>query len=294
MQNGNEGSEQYRAKNVTSFAKWLINPDDYDEAAGDSAMGGVIFESLTHPVNCAVDGKGFVIVGQDSVPYVQRIQPPDGAANRARRGKDPVAGPGVVAAPDGSVWVACLKASGLVNRFPPGNAIPTVVEVAKNSHSQKFEKINFAAAAVNWAGQRTQEDVPLDYEALVKAQIMQATVGKKVIHFAFATKPRNIMYVLTTSLLSPTNSAPEEVLEVFFDDDWAAPLPDQEAQSYSLGLLSSTHRIITVPHPVRPLVVITLWAADQLTQLTNFSMAVFVPSRRMAASQMGQMQEAGR
>jgi hypothetical protein len=221
------------------YAAWLINPEDYDENAADGAMGGQLFESLAKPVNCAADTKGRVIVGQDANAYVMSIDtsvsPATAKQIALEASKTPTAGPGVVAAPDGSVWVACIMASGYINRFRPGSDVPESHQLGRSHFMAE------AAEDVLLSKSLLSSNERFELSTSGKQALLQTLEGRRVIHFAFGS---NKMYALTT-MLGAMLGAPEAIIEVPMTAEGDIDGTGEE-NTWFLGLNGNTHRIIAI------------------------------------------------
>uniref|UniRef100_A0A7S0JDR0 SMP-30/Gluconolactonase/LRE-like region domain-containing protein n=1 Tax=Calcidiscus leptoporus TaxID=127549 RepID=A0A7S0JDR0_9EUKA len=211
----------------SAYAAWHVDPDAYDPDM--YAHGGVLYEALPKPVNCAADGDGHVIVGQDASPSVLRISP-DGTARQISVELH-TTGPGVVAAPDGSVWIASIgsrnaslpETSGFAARFRRGSDVP--------------ELVRLGAPLAN---------------------------SRRIIHFAFRESPPT-MYVLTSSLFHVP--AVEEVLVFAFNEAWDSP---DWVDTWPIGGYGDAHRIAYAPHDQsgRDSVILTEYGSDRLVQLS--------------------------
>ena len=211
------------------YGVWHIDPLKYDESL--PAHGGVLYEALPKPVNCALDGSGRVIIAQDVSPFAMTIT----TTGEVKQLAVPhhTTGPGAVASPDGSVWLASIAAdgelSGTATRFRPG--------------SETAELVRFAAPSPN---------------------------SGRPIHFAFSEQPA-IMYVLTTNLFAPgidgypREFSMEEVVQAEFDSSWDNIISSRSV--YLEGYQTESHRITYMPHPTRPTVAMTFYGIDQLAQV---------------------------
>ena len=201
-------------------AVWHVDPGKYDPAAFPG-LGGALHPAMPTPVMSAVDGHGYTFHAQDCSPFLLRIDP-DGAATQVPVGIwFKASGPGVVAAPDGSVWVCSLtKDDGLLLRFRPGTIVPEpFVQLTALGSS--------ASASVSAAG-RVRRTIHLAFDT----------------HLLNGTKT-NVMYVLTSSLLLPgSDTVREEVFGFAFDAAWDLLLCKTPVYQIPLPVLNSaTHRI---------------------------------------------------
>lgn len=169
-------------------AVWHLSPAAYNRS-NLPALGGRLVPAMPTPVMSAVDGLGNTFHAQDCTPSLLRVGA-DGSETQVPVGLwFKSSGPGVVAAPDGSVWVCSLtRDDGMLLRFRPGTVVPEPFDHPGSglSRSEKRRTIHLAFALA---------DVD----------------GTKV----------NMMYVLTSSLLLPgTDPAVEEVSAFAFDKSW--------------------------------------------------------------------------
>ena len=218
---------------------WRIHPDHYDENAGP-AYGGQLYEAQPKPVNCARDGTGRVIVAQDGSPAALRISADGTSAEQIAIPEVTMTGPGCVASPDGSVWLASIMCGG---SSPNGGDCGRAVRFHPGSDS---------------------------YEIVQLITPWYFNMGR-IQHFAFQSNP-NLMYILTTSLNADERIAPEQVVQISWDESWQTW--DQTSRTFtSLGTYSNSHRICHIEYtsPTKKIqsLGVTFWAADGLLQVFN-------------------------
>ena len=189
-------------------AVWHLVPSEYN-ASSFPARGGVLHPALPTPVMSAVDGKGNSFHAQDCSPSVMRIDP-HGSITQIPVGLwFKSSGPGVVAAPDGSVWVCSLtRDDGLLLRFRPGTVVPDPFEQIGALGRRRTIHLAFATHRLD---------------------------GSK----------GNVMYVLTSSLLlNVTSPATEEVVGFLFDDSWDQLVSSKPVLQVALPVQhTAAHRI---------------------------------------------------
>jgi len=219
-----------RRANPGTPAVWHIHPDKYDPSK--YARGGVLYKAMSNPVNCAPDGTGQrVLIAQDSSRSVLRVDT-SGDVVQIETPRMLNTGPGMVAAPDGSVWVACHRCVGaLVTRFRPGSDEPEYYSLLDNATT------------------------------FIEAQ----KKSRRVIHFAFHTT-RERMFALTTSL--GVGLAAEEIIAVSFSPGWGY-IMGEYTEVLPLGAYAEAHRIAFVPHPMRNSLVVTNWGTDTVIQVSG-------------------------
>ena len=175
---------------MSGYAVWRVHPDEYD--ASLPAHGGELIDAPEAPVMSAIGGDGDSYHVIDSSPVVLRVRRSDGRASRASRLPLPagfrMSGPGIVATPDGSVWVcSLLHPNATLLRFRRGATAP-----------ERFEGFHPALRPARGA-------------------------PRFVIHLAYSSRggdrgDANVLYALTSSLVHP--EATEEVLAYEFDAAW--------------------------------------------------------------------------
>eukprot|EP00035_Acanthoeca_spectabilis_P011545 m.203618 g.203618 ORF g.203618 m.203618 type:complete len:186 (-) comp15373_c0_seq6:522-1079(-) len=105
-------------------AVWHFSPKAYNHSAFPG-LGGQLHPSLPTPVMSAVDGQGNTFHAQDCSPSVLRVDPAGVATQIPVHLWFNASGPGVVAAPDGSVWICSLtRDDGMLLRFRAGTLVP--------------------------------------------------------------------------------------------------------------------------------------------------------------------------
>lgn len=229
-------------------AVWHVDPEKYDPAVFPG-LGGSLHPAMPTPVMSAVDGQGYTFHAQDCSPYLLRVDP-DGKATQVPVGIwFKASGPGVVAAPDGSVWVCSLtKDDGLLLRFRPGTIVP-----------EPFVQLTALGAP-----------------ASASASAAGAGAGRvrRTIHLAFDTHllngtQTNVMYVLTSSLLLPSSTAVrEEVFGFTFDATWDVLLRKTPIYQIPLPVFNSaTHRIAVGSVNGRRSLLVTGLLADVVYQI---------------------------
>ena len=112
---------------MSGYAVWHVHPDRFDAAR--PAHGGVLYETQAAPVMSALDGDGNSFHAIDASPIVLRVSHEGDATELPLPADFAMSGPGVVATPDGSVWVcSLLHPNGTLLRFAPGATVPTRFE----------------------------------------------------------------------------------------------------------------------------------------------------------------------
>jgi len=206
------------------YAVWHINPDEFDMTK--SAFGGTLYPAKKSPVMIDIDRQGNVFTGQDSAPWVHRVDTKGNAQQIAMpKGPDgvqiPTSGPAVVAAPDGSaIFIASLmNEEGLIVQFRSGETTPRVITALKDTLDTRY-----------WASP-------------------EQGLQQRIIHFAFSNHGgwdygQNTLYALTSSLLEP--QAPEQIIALQFTEDWSKPNLDGDYGLRRLtlpGYNKGAHRI---------------------------------------------------
>lgn len=172
---------------MSGYAVWRVHPDDYDTSR--PAHGGELIDAPEAPVMSAIGGDGDSYHAIDSSPFVLRVRRSDGRASRLPLPAGfTMSGPGILATPDGSVWVcSLLHPNATLLRYRPGATAP-----------ERFEGFHPA--------RRPARGAP-----------------RFVIHLAYSSRggdrgDANVLYALTSSLVHP--EATEEVLAFEFDSAW--------------------------------------------------------------------------
>ena len=221
------------SNHTDGHAVWEIQPADYNRSTLP-AFGGKLHGALPTPVMSAIDRGGNVWTAQDQSPSLLHVD----SAGVERQ--VPVShygwkasGPGVVTAPDGSVWVCSLtREDGMLLRFRPNTIVP-----------EPFSHISGRHRTIHLAF----DDALLNGTAV------------------------NVMYVLTSSLLlQNTEPAEEEVVAFAFDSRWEL-VSDEPVWSVTLPVQhSATHRIAVLKPAGGPRsLVVSGMLADVLFQITS-------------------------
>jgi len=188
------------------------------------------------PVNCARDGKGRIFVALDQSPFVLRIDIAGHALQIPAPKGFNTTGPGCVASPNGSVFVASLSppASSAVIRFRSGSDVPETV--------------------------------------ILEIEEPFIDVTRHLIHFAFEENS-NIMHAITTFLQADSGIAAEDLIQTSWDDSWGAFNPNL-TQILQISSSAAAHRIASLS-PIRGKrsVAVTQWATDGLVQVFSHSYA---------------------
>lgn len=238
------------------FAVWRLSPDKYNPEAADGAKGGVLFGCLRSPPMLETDlATGDCFVAQDGVETVMHISAGTGTCKQLKIPFPPgcalrITGPGMVRAPDGSIWMTLLGASATLIKIEPRTQRRTM----------------FYFGAVPWV--RALRLIHLDF-SLAKGSDRQ-----------------NRIYALASDLLD--DDAVNALLVLHMDKEWSSclgrrviPLPTQDC---------SCHRVAVIDAGVRGrarTLVVTEMASSKLLQIKVKNVTKFEPVKETVSDADG-------